>query len=76
MSTIQLRTAIPGPKSKALAERRAKASPAGFPTARRSMLPRPRAPGSKMLTVTATLISREASAASMLGIGVTRLSMR
>jgi 4-aminobutyrate aminotransferase/(S)-3-amino-2-methylpropionate transaminase len=30
MSTIQLRTAIPGPKSKALAERRAKAVPRGL----------------------------------------------
>src|ERR1700757_5534818 len=30
MSTIQLRTAIPGPKSKALSERRAKAVPRGL----------------------------------------------
>ena len=30
MSTIQLRTTIPGPKSKALSERRAKAVPRGL----------------------------------------------
>src|SRR6266702_8753465 len=30
MSTIQIRTAIPGPKSKALSERRAKAVPRGL----------------------------------------------
>src|ERR1700686_4056811 len=30
MSTIQLRTSIPGPKSKALSERRAKAVPRGL----------------------------------------------
>lgn len=30
MSTIQLRTPIPGPKSKALSERRAKAVPRGL----------------------------------------------
>ncbi len=30
MSTIQLRTSIPGPKSKALGERRAKAVPRGL----------------------------------------------
>ena len=63
MSTIRINTPIPGPKSKALSERRAKPCPAAFLTARPSTWPRPKTHGWKMSTATATSISPAASAA-------------
>ncbi len=72
MGTIQLRTPIPGPKSKALAERRNHAVPRGLSMALRCTWRKPKTPGWKTWTEIVTSILPEALAASTSGIAESR----
>jgi len=76
MPTIQIKTSIPGPKSRALAARARKPCPEAFPTVRPSTSRRPKAHGSKTSTATATSTSPEASDASTSVIAVEPSSAR